>query len=169
MLFRIFYSFLSALIVIAIVKILLPKPPPNYRLSNAIKPYEYNITLQPFLHARDGVKQFTFSGEVFIKFQALKLQLKSIELHAKKLKILRVELRDDKGLKVQQIESEFTKYEAETDKLSLSLLNTLIWQTNYSLFIRYTGKISEDLEGVFRFQHDNRARHVAVLWLKILN
>ncbi|TMW48639.1 hypothetical protein DOY81_006269 [Sarcophaga bullata] len=158
MFLRTFYSFLIVLFVIVIVKVLIPKPPPNYRLSKAIKPYEYNLTLQPFLEVKDGSKQFTFNGEVFITLQALKQGIKAIELHAKKLKISDIRLYNAAGMQIQKIESNSRNYDAETNKLSLSLLKALKLEKNYTLYVKYSGEISKNNEGIFRFQEDNEQR-----------
>ena len=167
MFLRIFYSFLIVLFVIVIVKLLLPKPPANYRLSQAIKPYEYNLTIQPFLRAKDASKQFTFNGEVFIALQALKHTSKAIELHAKKLKISDVRLYNAAGIEIQKIESELRNYDAETNKLSLSLTKALKLSANYTLYVKYTGKISKAMEGVFRFHQNEEERQESELWFEI--
>ncbi|TMW48641.1 hypothetical protein DOY81_006271, partial [Sarcophaga bullata] len=127
----------------------------TYRLEKDIVPEFYDIYLKPYLQDQDGLKQFTFEGEVNITLKAVKENIRKITLHKDYIDISQVMLYDDAGNMVENINSGSWLYETATDKLTLYLMNALAKETKYVLYLKYQGQIRNGLAGVFRATYDN--------------
>ncbi|KAM7364532.1 uncharacterized protein ACRADG_000990 [Cochliomyia hominivorax] len=127
----------------------------EYRLTKDVIPDFYDIHLKPYLRSADGDKQFTFDGEVNITLHASVNEVKEITLHKNLLDILEVILYDVNGNVVQKINNNNLKYEEETNKLTISLLKSLVMNTNYTLYFKYNGQIRNGMEGFYRATYDN--------------
>ncbi|XP_061386751.1 membrane alanyl aminopeptidase-like [Musca vetustissima] len=66
----------------------------DYRLSKDVVPDFYDIKLKPYLQSEDGVKQFTFDGEVNITLHATAANVRNITLHAAMIEIVETILYD---------------------------------------------------------------------------
>ena len=127
----------------------------TYRLEKDIVPELYDISIKPYLQQEDGLKQFTFEGEVNITLKAVKENIRKITLHKDYIDISQVILYDNAGKMVENIYSGSWLYETETDKLNLYLMNALAKETKYILYLKYEGQIRNGLAGVFRATYDN--------------
>ena len=127
----------------------------TYRLEKDIVPELYDISIKPYLQQEDGLKQFTFEGEVNITLKAVKENIRKITLHKDYIDISQVILYDNAGKMVENIYSGSWLYETETDKLNLYLMNALTKEMKYILNLKYEGQIRNGLAGVFRATYDN--------------
>lgn len=127
----------------------------TYRLNKDVIPELYDIYLKPYLQQQDGIKQFTFDGEVNITLKTMDDNIQKITLHKDYIDILQVILYDCAGNKMENINSGAWLYETLTDKLTLYLSDPLRKDTKYILYLKYQGQIRSGLAGVFRGTYDN--------------
>lgn len=113
----------------------------NYRLPGEVVPESYKIKLTPKL--RDD---FTFEGESTIIVTA-KRNTNSITLHSKNIKIHENEtIVTVSGIKKNVVH----KYEIVQDFLILELESAIQNNTEVNIFLKYTGKLNDDLRGFYR-------------------
>ncbi|XP_073820303.1 membrane alanyl aminopeptidase [Musca autumnalis] len=139
----------------------------DYRLPKNVVPIGYDIAIKPYLQTTDGSKQFTFDGEVNITLHALEENVHSITLHKDYIEILETSLYDASGQLVQRIGTDQLVYETITDKLTVPLQSSLLLDTNYTLYFKYTGQIRSGLAGVFRGTYDDENSQNISSWYAI--
>lgn len=127
----------------------------EYLLSSDVVPDSYDIAIKPYLQSTDGIKQFTFDGQVNITLHADVPNVRNITLHMAQLDILETRLYDNNGTVVESVVTDRLIYQQITNKLTIPLLTPLVEQQNYTLFFKYTGQIRNDLAGIFRATYDD--------------
>ncbi|XP_046806450.1 membrane alanyl aminopeptidase-like isoform X3 [Lucilia cuprina] len=147
----IFLLTISAFLILLITS----KSPLNYRLNKNVKPHSYDIQIQPYLLEEDGIKKFSFAGEVNITLWTSKDFIKQISVHKNDIDIKTVRLYDNFHGEIQQFKDQEMIYVTKTHQLFLNLLKPLKPELNYTLNIKYSGNIRNDAYGLFRFSYDN--------------
>ena len=123
----------------------------SYRLPKNIKPYLYELTIKPYIGTNEtyGDKAFTFEGQMKMHLTCIE-PTNQIVFHAYELNILENSLAvlDSNG---QQISLRGkAEYELKRNFMTLTLDQTCKQNSNYTLGIKYTGLISEELDGFYR-------------------
>lgn len=117
----------------------------DVRLPRSIKPITYKVKLVPFLI----IDNFTFNGEVDIRFQVLE-DCNNITLHAFQLKI------DEKDVSVSAESNNealtITKqyFVEEKQFFIVKLKETLMKGSYYTITIKYVGILNDNLQGFYR-------------------
>ena len=117
-----------------------------------MKPYLYEIQLQPFIgpYEEYGSKNFSFNGQTTIHFACL-FATDKIIFHAVKLEINSYILTSsNETLNNSAIFAGNIEYDTIREFATISLTENCTVKNNYSLFLNYTGIISENLTGFYR-------------------
>lgn len=118
----------------------------DYRLETSIVPNTYKIKIQPYVREEDGLKQFTFDGEVEIDISVLEVDIKEITLHTKNLNISSVAVFSN-NIVVEHLE---TKEDVLTNKFTIFLKENLTSGRIYQIRMSYKGQMDDDLHGFYR-------------------
>lgn len=118
-----------------------------YRLPEGIKPASYKLKVIPLL--KEG--NFSFSGEVSINVTVLKENLTSITLHVKDLNITDQVVEDKAGSKVG-INSSLP---GTGDFYVITLKDKLKKNDFYTIKMKFSGPLNEDLTGLYRSSYIN--------------
>ncbi|XP_075167370.1 membrane alanyl aminopeptidase-like [Haematobia irritans] len=127
----------------------------EYRLRTNVLPEAYDIAFKPYLQSTDGIKQFTFDGEVNITLHAEVTSVENITLHKAQLEILECAIYNGNGDHLESINLDRLQYDAITEKLTIPLKTPLNSNVNYTLYFKYTGRIRDDLGGIYRATYDD--------------
>ncbi|XP_055918386.1 membrane alanyl aminopeptidase-like [Eupeodes corollae] len=119
----------------------------NYRLSNDVLPKSYNITIRPYFLPEDGYKRFTFNGETCITINTYNSSITEFAVHANDLNLTLIDLYSSVGGNKVKFSN---KYDDLTNKLIFKLDEELIPCVDYILSFKYTGRINDGFEGLFR-------------------
>ncbi|XP_061577195.1 alanyl (membrane) aminopeptidase-like b [Cololabis saira] len=133
-------------------------PIPTLRLPKTLVPDTYTLVLQPHLYTRivEEVNVTTpnqtllFTGNSTVSFQCVK-ETRAIYLHSKDLKIhsRRVYNNTKEDTEEDIRISSWKVHEDESDFLEIQLSEPLKAGGNYSLFLEFSGAISDTLEALF--------------------
>ncbi|KAM8705010.1 hypothetical protein ACLKA7_009465 [Drosophila subpalustris] len=128
----------------------------EYRLSEAISPINYNITLRPYLLESDGTKRFTFDGEVFIEIQPT-VATNVVSLHSKNLthSVKEYWVKPAAGANPTVQTLTLASHNEETDIMNLTTAANLAVNQVYILHFKYTGKMEDDMHGFYRSYYVN--------------
>ncbi|XP_017103497.2 membrane alanyl aminopeptidase-like [Drosophila bipectinata] len=125
----------------------------DYRLASHILPVSYNITLRPYLLESDGVKRFTFDGEVHIEVVPTE-NTTSVHLHAKNLTFSVSEFwaKPAQGVAAPAGTNfnSVNETNSDTDIVKLTTAATLTANTPYILHFVYTGLMEDDMHGFYK-------------------
>lgn len=120
----------------------------NYRLPNTTRPSKYSLELVTYLDEQH-VKNFTFEGVVRIKF-SLESATQIITLHAENLEILNISFKiGHRGINKFHWEKDLS-----TSFLKISI-NDKIMPANYTLIIKYQGKLNDEGYGFYKSSYVN--------------
>ncbi|XP_011707487.1 PREDICTED: thyrotropin-releasing hormone-degrading ectoenzyme-like isoform X2 [Wasmannia auropunctata] len=120
------------------------------RLSDQVLPLEYTLKILPILEE----KNFTMIGDVEIQFSS-KLPTKHIRLHARKLLIQDISVREYRSPNAPKLTNMYVVKDEE-DFIDVFLLHVLIAKEVYILHIKYTIPLHENPTGLFRSAHVDR-------------
>lgn len=122
----------------------------DYYLPDDVQVKKYDIQLSVYLN-EDNPKNFSFDGDVKIKFQ-LKNQVESLILHSENLTITSLTLTRNS----HEIESLNVDIDAETNFLSIyNHEKKPLKPGNYNLKVQYSGKLAEEAEGFYGSSYIN--------------
>ncbi|KAH8330498.1 hypothetical protein KR067_004043 [Drosophila pandora] len=125
----------------------------DYRLASHILPVSYNITLRPYLLESDGLKRFTFDGEVHIEVVPTEIT-NSVHLHAKNLTFSVSEYwaKPAQGVAAPAGTNFNAANEtnSDTDIVKLTTAANLAANTPYILHFVYTGLMEDDMHGFYK-------------------
>jgi aminopeptidase 2 len=111
----------------------------SYRLPKTVKPISYEVKLKP------NFENFTFEGDVKITVQVLE-DTSTIILHSNKQDIRNIIVVKDT---VQQNTSE-GNYDPEKHFLIINNQQNFTADTEYDIYINFTGILSDDMSGFYR-------------------
>lgn len=120
-----------------------------------LRPFLYELQIRPFIGPIEhyGEMSFKFDGEIKIHFKCL-IPTNKVVLHFKSLKIENYNLTSEgsnDSLSIQSIE-----YDKLREFVILNLEQNCTADYSYSLFINYTGNISENLYGFYRSSYTDK-------------
>jgi hypothetical protein len=120
-------------------------------LPKNLKPYLYEIQLQPFIgpYEEYGSKSFSFDGKTTIHFTCL-FATDKIIFHAVKLEINDYILTSSDDTQNNSILAGNIEYDTIREFAIINLNENCTDQANYSLTLNYSGIISENLIGFYR-------------------
>ncbi|KAM6937865.1 alanyl (membrane) aminopeptidase-like b [Xenentodon cancila] len=130
-------------------------PPPVMRLPKTLVPEKYTVFLQPHLYTRiieevnvtSPNQTLLFTGNSTVSFHCVQ-NVRSIYLHSKDLTIeARRVMNKDTNEEIRI--SSWNVHEDETDFLEIQLDGDLEAGGNYSLFLGFSGAISDYLEALY--------------------
>lgn len=130
-------------------------PPPVMRLPKNLIPHSYKVFLKPHLYTRiieevnvtSPNQTFLFTGNSTVNFHCVQTT-STIYLHSNNLKVFDpVVINTDKDERIRV--SDMMHHEDESDFLEVELNERLEEGGNYSLFLAFSGQMSEDLEGLY--------------------
>ncbi|KAH8302752.1 hypothetical protein KR044_010526, partial [Drosophila immigrans] len=120
----------------------------DFRLSRSVLPSFYNLTIN-IQSGRWSKLGSTFIGEVAITLQANQKDIYEITLHKDSLDISSCLIYNYDGLLQQNVSIASLKYDRETQKLTVPLLDPLPVNVNYTLYFQYKGYIGYNETGLF--------------------
>ncbi|XP_004523070.1 membrane alanyl aminopeptidase [Ceratitis capitata] len=120
----------------------------NYRLPTEILPWNYDLKLAPYLQDSDGVKQFTFDGEVTIEINST-INTNTLILHSKNLNYTTSEYWAADAPTNRTALGAGT-LNSVTDKLQFNLSTPLEAGKTYYLHFIYIGTMDDDMHGFYR-------------------
>uniref|UniRef100_A0A671VWD8 Aminopeptidase n=1 Tax=Sparus aurata TaxID=8175 RepID=A0A671VWD8_SPAAU len=132
-----------------------PGPPPDMRLPKNLIPDSYEISIQPFLHIElpEGIngsitnQSLVFTGNSTVYFHCVK-RTNTIYLQSKNLEVFGGLLMNTKTREMIKV-LKMMHHNDQSDFLEMPLDNALEVGGNYSLYLSFTGEISENLEALF--------------------
>ncbi|XP_040893570.1 aminopeptidase N-like [Toxotes jaculatrix] len=130
-------------------------PPPVMRLPRNLIPESYEVFLQPHLYTRiievvnvtSPNQTLLFSGNSTVNFHCVQ-RTSTIYLQSKDLFVSNPVVMN-KGTNEKMSVSLMKYHEDESNFLEIQLNEALETGGNYSLFLAFTGEISENLEGLY--------------------
>lgn len=115
-----------------------------YRLSDAVTPSYYDLSIQSELS--------TFNGTVTIDFYVNRAT-SVIEMHSYALTINgKASVKSSDAI---ESESTYILYEIETEKITIGLDRTLAASSNHSITLSYQGRLSDDMKGLYSSSYYN--------------
>ena len=125
----------------------------TYRLPTYLKPYLYELEIQPYVGNNVTYKEkaFTFTGTVIIHFTCIE-ETDKIVLHSKELDIKNYSLASNNP----EISLENFDIDPETDFFTLYANDTFQKNSNYSVKIQFSGVILDKLYGFYRSSYTNK-------------
>ncbi|XP_018367956.1 PREDICTED: thyrotropin-releasing hormone-degrading ectoenzyme-like isoform X1 [Trachymyrmex cornetzi] len=131
------------------------------RLSDQVLPLEYTLKILPILEENN----FTMIGDAQIQFYS-KVPTKHIRLHARKLLIQDISVKEYRSSNASKLTSTYTVMDDEKDFIDVFLLHVLITEEIYILHIKYMIPLHQKPKGFFRSAHidhsTNETRWIAV-------
>lgn len=132
-----------------------PGPPPDMRLPKNLIPDSYEISIQSFLHIElpEGIngsitnQSLVFTGNSTVYFHCVK-RTNTIYLQSKNLEVFGGLLMNTKTREMIKV-LKMMHHNDQSDFLEMPLDNALEVGGNYSLYLSFTGEISENLEALF--------------------
>lgn len=116
-----------------------------YRLSDAVTPSYYDLSIQHELS--------TFNGTVTIDFYVNRAT-SVIEMHSYGLTINeKASVKSSDGATMS--ESTYILYWNETEKITIGLDRTLAARSNHSITLSYRGRLSDDMKGLYSSSYYN--------------
>ncbi|XP_075971973.1 putative aminopeptidase-2 [Anticarsia gemmatalis] len=140
-----------ALIAVTCVTIANAVSDTNYRLNTPIVPSAYSIYVKPYFDTND-TRQFTFDGEVTIIVSTTE-NTKQIKLHSQDLNFTATDITVTNLNSNAAIALETTNALEFNTTYAFAFINLaveLIPSNSYSVNIKYTGPLREDLNGFYR-------------------
>ncbi|XP_028049052.1 thyrotropin-releasing hormone-degrading ectoenzyme isoform X2 [Monomorium pharaonis] len=131
------------------------------RLSDQVLPLEYTLKILPILEE----KNFTMIGDAQIEFYS-KVPTKHIRLHARKLLLQDVSVREYRSPNASKIKSTYVVM--DEDFIDVFLLHVLIAKEIYILHIKYMIPLHEQPKGFFRSAHIDRDTN-ETRWIAVSN
>ncbi|KAF1387135.1 hypothetical protein PFLUV_G00102120 [Perca fluviatilis] len=134
-----------------------PAPWDSYRLSNALVPDYYNITLWPRLSCDPNTGLYIFTGQCTMEFECVK-ETNLILIHSNKLNYTKLDnmhiarLIASGGGSAPSIKS--TWLQPETQYLVIQLNSKLTQKHKYQLYTNFTGELADDLAGFYRSEYE---------------
>lgn len=122
-----------------------------YRLLDYNIPIHYEIEITPYFEPEDHHEAFTFDGYVNISISCDNGGVNQIQIHNKSLEINEESIEfiySTTG--VETIGINRIEYEELTEKMILYLNASMNRNVPYYLLIQYTGKIDDDMIGLYR-------------------
>ncbi|KAH8312882.1 hypothetical protein KR044_013460, partial [Drosophila immigrans] len=116
----------------------------DYRLSRTVLPSFYNLTINIPSKLRR-----TFDGEVAITLKTNQSDIYEITLHKDSLNISSCLIYNKDGILQQNVSIASLKFDQETKKLTVPLLQPLTINENYTLYFQYIGSVGYDYTGLF--------------------
>ncbi|GJQ73764.1 hypothetical protein Trydic_g18705 [Trypoxylus dichotomus] len=135
--------------------------PFKYRLPDLVRPTYYRLDIDTDL------TNFNFSGHVYIDVVTTQ-PTNNITLHSKELTITDVQVRLQNGSSVFFAHD----YEGDTDFLRINLTQIVAINTNLTLFMTFSGNLSNGNVGYYRASYVNEANevsHMAITHLEATN
>lgn len=124
----------------------------NYRLTDEVRPVNYDISLRPHFTAENGREAFTFDGSADITLSTDRQNVSSITLHSRDLNISSQAISHVWGDSVPSIKS--TIYDEETHFLTFILDRALLVNQSYILSFKYVGTLRTDMVGFYRSSYE---------------
>lgn len=118
----------------------------DYRLNENFWPSHYDIELTPYFADEGTHKAFTFDGKAVVTFRTAIAGLTSIKLHAAKLTIASVFLKQG----VVDIPVQIGAWDEETQIMTLTVGQALTQNVDYQLIFNYVGILDDDMHGFYR-------------------
>uniref|UniRef100_A0A8D8DU51 Aminopeptidase n=2 Tax=Culex pipiens TaxID=7175 RepID=A0A8D8DU51_CULPI len=118
----------------------------DYRLNENFWPSHYDIELTPYFADEGTHKAFTFDGKAVVTFRTAIAGLTSIKLHAAKLTIASVFLKQG----VVDIPVQIGAWDEETQIMTLTVGQALTQNVDYQLIFNYVGLLDDDMHGFYR-------------------
>lgn len=121
-------------------------------MPTSLKPYYYDLTLKPYIGEHPSYpnnKSFKFDGNISLSFTCLS-PTNVIVLHAKDLVIQNETIglfTSDRHL--VDVDQNWA-YDFQREFMIITMSRECVKEQNYTLFMLYTGKISENLSGFYR-------------------
>lgn len=133
----------------------------NYRLSDDVIPYHYDLEITPYFTVESNKAAFTFDGRADISVTA-KTAVSSIVLHMYNISIIDWSVLTLTGTPIPHGAAE---YDSVTQKLTMPLTQPLQVNTNYTLHFTYLGFIQEEMAGFYRsyYKEGNTVRYIHIL------
>ena len=127
----------------------------NYRLPLNLKPFFYEIQLQPFIGPSStyGNRSFTTIGTTIIHFTC-QTQTDKVYFHAKNLSIDSLRLNSNDDYQNEVLTNSFV-YDSQKDYGIVSLKTNCITGIDYSLTIKYKGLINEQF-GLYKSSYKDK-------------
>ncbi|XP_070558842.1 aminopeptidase N-like [Ptychodera flava] len=124
-----------------------PSPAFHGRLSEDLKPINYNVRVTPYLDEEDGDKRFTFDGEVAIQIECFQ-RTNVIVLHTLKLEVNTSSIAVENLNTSENVIIRRTDGDQEYDFFRIHLGRSLSTGNRYLVSMRYTGTLnSTDANG----------------------
>jgi len=127
----------------------------GYRLPlENVKPIEYKIELEPIFESNN--KSFIFNGKSNITLHIKKIT-NTITFHAKELEFIdelneiKLTYNNSKTIKLESLSKDTTK-----DFVTLTFKESIPETKNAILFLKYTGKLNDQLRGFYRSSYQNK-------------
>lgn len=130
-------------------------PPPTLRLPRNVIPENYTIFLMPHFYPQltnETTQSFLFKGNSTVTLRCLN-RTKSIFLHSKDLQIIDVTLRHLGRNRILKTSKEVND---STNFFEVRLVEDDYLEENdtYSLFVKFSGNMLNDLSGFYTSQYD---------------
>ncbi|CAH0605717.1 unnamed protein product [Chrysodeixis includens] len=127
----------------------------NYRLPRTTEPETYKVTLTPYLEASDGVRQFTFDGQVEILIVA-KEAVSEILLHCNDLQISVLTVTAQSADANLAEPGQTYNCEDNTSFLRIKTASPLVANSKYVIKSTFTGNLQTNMRGFYRsWYYDN--------------
>lgn len=129
----------------------------NYRLPRSISPISYDLRLIPYLFN----DKFTFDGEVKILFNVTET-CKNITLHAVDLNMTEFNVRPSDSSTQQILAIDKTHFDQAKQFFIVELKDELTRGNLYEVYIKYSGRLNDQLQGFYRssYKSGNKTRFV---------
>jgi aminopeptidase N len=121
---------------------------PRYRLPKHIQPSEYDLKLTPYMKAEDGIKRFTFDGEVKITLKVITANQNTITLHSQDLNIDNTSITVMDGQNLIPVQS--VTVQTEYSFIVLTLAQNLIINRDHVLSCKFSGNMQDDMTGFYK-------------------
>ncbi|XP_074487623.1 aminopeptidase N-like isoform X1 [Sebastes fasciatus] len=129
----------------------------SYRLSTALVPDYYNITLWPRLSPDPNTGLYIFTGRSTVEFECVN-ETNLILIHSNKLNYTKLDsthkarLIASGGGSAPSIKSSWLQH--ETQYLVIQLNSKLTEKHRYQLYTEFTGELADDLAGFYRSEYE---------------
>ena len=132
----------------------------NYRLPQNLKPYLYEIKIQPFIGNQEqyGSMSFKFIGEISMHFTC-QIPTNKIVFHSKNLDLKNYNLYSLDTAENESISILDIDFDSIREFAIISIDQDCKFNSTYLLNINYTGDISENLTGFYRSSYVDSLNH----------
>lgn len=127
------------------------------RLPDTLTPQHYDLWIQPFLATEDSNKNFTFTGTVDITVRCNKVtnrifvNWRNLVIDESSVLIRRVGNLEDFNVSSRpNIEVHSIEYDITNEYVVINLWKKLQPNKSYAVFIKFKGKLNDDLRGFYR-------------------